>query len=229
MSFDVNRAVHLINAFLQRWAAQLGEIGERASGAFEVFSTILVMLALRRNGFRINAQNLNNGVFVAKRSVRGNPDRYSFFTAERDAKKYEIRQNQSILGCHQGSYVINEDIVIMDEDSLQGTAVSHNNVASFVSCKHLSCFPSLIADFIGEVHELQYSRLQLRRTHAHPPALLMTSGSVTRGGRDLRDSLQRLRGYNVRIFGTLTPSLSNRSIWQFLRGWRIQKGILAKI
>lgn len=221
MSFNVSRAVNLINAFLQRWATQLGEIGERASGVFEVFSTVLVMLVLRRNGFRIVAQNLRNGVFVAKRGVWGDPNRFSFFTAERDTERYEIRQNQSIQGCHQGRYLINEDIVIMDEDSLQGTTVPHNNVKSFVSCKHLSCYPSLVADFIGEVHELQNFRLRSGVTHHNPPALLMTSGSITRGGQSLRNSIQRMRGYNVRIFGSLTPSAVNGSIQQFLRGWRI--------
>lgn len=221
MSFDVNRAVNLVNAFLQSWATQLGEIGERASGVFEVFSTILVMLSLRRNGFKIQAQNVRNGVFVAKRSTMGDPNRYSFFTAERDTERYEIRQNQSIQGCHQGFYTINEDIVIMRQDSLQKRLVSHSEVVTFASCKHLSCFPSLIADFIGEVHELQYSRLRFGRTHQHPPALLMTSGSITRGGRDLRNSLERLRRYNIGIFGSLTPSLSNRFIRRFLTSWRI--------
>lgn len=220
MSFDVNLAVNLVNAFLQRWAAQLGEISERASGVFEVFSTVLVILALIRNGFRIDAQNLRNGVFVAKRGIWGDPNNFSFFTAERDTEKYEIRENQFIRGCHQGFYRINEDIVIMDEDSLQGSLVSHNNVVAFASCKHLPCYPSLIADFIGEVHELQHPRLRSGRTPQHSPALLMTSGGVTSGGQNLRDSLQRRR-YNVRIFGSLTPSMSNSSIQQFLRGWQI--------
>jgi hypothetical protein len=221
MSFDVNRALNLISDFLRRWATQLGEISERASGVFEVFSTVLVLLVLRRNGFKVEAQNLRNNVFVAKRGVRGDPNNYSFFTAERNTARYEIRQNQYIRGCHQGFYLINEDIVIMNEDSLQRTFVSQNNVVTFVSCKHLSCYPSLIADFIGEVHEIQHFRLQSRITYRHPPALLMTSGSITGGGQNLRDSLQRFRGYNIRIFGSLTPSFSNRSIRQFLRGWQI--------
>ena len=221
MVFDKDRAVELVNAFLQSWATQLREISERASGVFEVFSTMLVMLGLRRNGFRIDARNLRNGVFVAKSSVRGDPANYSFFSAERKTERYEIRQNQNVRGCHQGYYTINEDIVIMQQNSLVGRTVSHSKVVSFASCKHLSCFPSLIADFIGEVHELQYSRLQSGSVHHLPPALFLTSGSITKGGRNLMDSLQRLRGYNVRIFGSLTPSYSNQSIRQFLTNWQI--------
>ena len=221
MAFDKDRAVDLINRFLQTWSTQLGDIAERASGVFEAFSTMLVVLGLRRNGFKINAQNLRNGMFVVKRSYSGDPNNYSFFTAERDSESYEIRQNQDVRGCHQGFYKINEDIVVMEQNSLVGRIVSHSQVAAFASCKHLSCFPSLIADFIGEVHELQYSRLQSGTVPQLPPALLLTSGSITRGGQDLKNSLQRLRGYNTRIFAGLTPSYSNQSIRQFLTSWQI--------
>ena len=221
MVFDKNRAVDLINDFLQRWATQLGEIGKRDYGAFEAFSTMLVVLGLKKNRFKIHAQNLRNGVFVAKRFVWGHPNDFSFFTAQRDSESYEIRQNQYVRGCHSGFYTINEDIVIMERDSLQGRIVNHNKVVSFASCKHLSCFPSLIADFIGEVHELQYLRLQPRGADNLPPALLLTSGSITKGGHDHRNSLQRLRRYNIMIFGGLTPSYSNRSIRQFLTTWQI--------
>lgn len=221
MVFDKDRALNSINAFLRRWATELGEIGERASGVFEVFSTMVIILGLERNNFKIEAQNLRNGVFVAKRSVWGDPNQYSYFTAERDTESYEIRQNQFVMGCHQGFYTINEDIVILEHDSLRNRIVSHDKVVAFASCKHLPCFPSLIADFIGEVHELQYSRLQSGNPHLLPPALLLTSGSITIGGQNLMNSLQRLRGYNIKIFGSLTPSQSNQSIRQFLTTWRI--------
>lgn len=221
MTFDKDRAVDLINDFLRSWATQLGEIGKRACGVFESFSTMLIMLGLKRNRFKIRAHNLRNGVFVVKRSTQGDPNKYSFFTAQRDSESYEIRQNQDVRGCHQGFYKINEDIVIMEQDSLGGRSVSHNKVVAFASCKHLPCFPSLIADFIGEVHELQYSRLQSSIVRQHPAALLLTSGSITKGGQNLIDSIQRLRGYNVMIFGGLSPSYQNRSIRQFLGAWQI--------
>jgi len=221
MAFDKDLAVDLVNAFLQRWATEIGEVGERASGVFEVFCTMVVVLGLERNGFEIQAQNLRNGIFVAKRSVWGSPNNYSFFSAKRNTEDYEIRQNQFIQGCHQGFYTTNEDIVVMEESSLVRETVTHQNVTSFASCKHLPCFPSVIADFIGEVHELQYSRVQSGHPHQCPPALLLASGSITAGGRDLMNSLQRLRGYNVMIFGSLTPSRSNQSVRRFLSAWRI--------
>jgi hypothetical protein len=221
MSFDKDRAVNFTNAFLHRWATQLKDISERASAVFEVFCAMLVILALERNGFKIQAQNLRNGLFIAKRSVWGDPNIFSFFTAGRSTEIYEVRQNQFVKGCHQGFYVINEDIVIMEQHSLRGTTVPHDKVIAFASCKHLSCFPTIIADFIGEVHELQHFRLISGPPHQLPPALLLTSGAITRGGRDLMNSLQRLRGYNIRIFGSFTPSQSNHSIRQFLATWQI--------
>jgi len=185
--------------------------------AFMAFCMCIITEAFRRRGYTITPQNCAGG-FLFKCFPAGDPDNYSYFTAEKGSERYEIRLSIDAQNFQYSSLKLNLDVAIIRANSIGSNRIvdSQNDLITFAECKNLRGFPELVATLEGIVYELQRARLHRNSlANFRIPCCLLLSGS----GRSIlyMDRRYQNRNMSIRIFESLQPG--SRAVISFIRNW----------
>jgi len=186
---------------------------------FMAFCMCIIAEAFRRRGYTVNPQNYAHG-FLFKCFPSGDPNNYSYFTADRGNEHYEIRLSVSAQNLMYHGLKLNLDVVVINMNSINqdGIVDSHNDLVAFAECKNLRGFPELVATLEGMVYELQRTRLyrdsQTNYNYRIPCCLLLSGSGLSIQHMDRR---YQSKNTSLRIFESLQPG--GHAVTSFINSW----------
>jgi hypothetical protein len=183
---NVSRISGNLRAFIKAHGRQFSEIPRRESALLELGALVLSSEHYRLKGYTIQIENQQKGRFSVKLSSRGHPYNFSWFTCQKDKRKYEIHANLSVAGAHGDGAIYVVDVAVTKADKIPKSrpkrpwlCAKNSDLITFAECKKLVVYPMLLAQFVGIVHEIKPSFLgisnkQQRNPRHFYPALLST-------------------------------------------------------
>jgi hypothetical protein len=207
--FDINSALRRIRNFLSKWKTLISNLDKdvRPSSIFECFCYISLIEAYDSCGFQVDRRGPSQVFF--KRSVLGDPNRYTYFVVSNPSGIFEVRQNQGYR--NKDDIYFNLDIsIIRGEGALEKSILKPQNIHTFLECKHYREFyPSTCANFIGLARMVMPLNILWRdvRTpnyHAYPPPALLVSGNASHDVLTMMRVTMQKR-YHIRFFDNISP------------------------
>jgi len=196
--------------FERRHSVAFSHMSSRQSSILELGAIVGVQEHYRSNGFQIRVENPHQaGRFFVKLSSRGDPWKYSRIIVTKGKITAELHMNLVVEGAHdKGRYcvdvgIVNPNRVPRKKPQLKWTCLPNNRLISFVEVKRLVIYPMLLAQFIGEVHEIAPQFLGCRKVYRcdryrHLPATLIALGHFSANSSEIKESFHK-RGYQVHI------------------------------
>ncbi len=198
---------------------------KRISDYFEMTCYDLVIRYYEKKGYKLEAQNLQGGMFKFKCSPKGLLHNFSYFKA---TKIGLFKENQAVFIFHNATVQsANDDLVFTTPDivvsssnipsettdyystRMRLTFIPKENLVTFCEAKHLTPFPELMVNFMGTVHELNPGCTNDSIAHPisdHIAPTLMLSGSFGKATNRIKESFERR--YYVNFLDNLFEDLS---------------------
>lgn len=184
---DVNQMLNIIQKFLDTYRniinviGALGGIRSRPQSAvYECYSLSELALQLKKAGWNVDLDNIQNGEFRFKISTMGDPNNFSYIVIEKNGSILEVRQQIRITS-RWGSFT--PDICIIHLNSLRffnssNLSLPNRYLENFVKCKHMEPYPMSCASFVGMLYVLnRWNRANLRTNRKFPAMIFYSNFS----------------------------------------------------
>lgn len=216
---DDTRIRQSLRQFIRRHRTNFQYLPTIQSQLLELGALVITVEHYRLAGYGVAPTNLIQGRFKVKRSSAGYPWRFSWFTIERGAQRFEVHTNLKVAGAHgdDASYVL--DVAVCRPDRVPTarpanawSRLRNEELITWVEAKKLVVYPMLLAQFIGIVHEVSPRFLAGRlpwgfaRDHHFAPTLV-TTGHLAAGSRDVCRGFVR-RNFRIVVVPDLDVSLA---------------------
>ena len=215
---DVDAVSVALRNYIQTYRAQLAQVPVIQSQLLELGAFILAAEHYRATGYTVTVTNLIRGEFRMKRTSRGRPWRFSWFTVSKGPRTAEIHANISVAGAYgvdSSRYVVDvgvcEQGAVPCEEDKTWVSVENHALRTFVEAKRLTIYPMLLAQFVGIVHEIKPEFLRptiqnLSETGDFEPTLV-TTGPWARSCEEIYRYYPK-RGFRLRVIPNLDDTLA---------------------
>lgn len=184
---NLAEAVDSLDRFIKKHKSEFYDLPKRETALFEIVGIVATAEKLRKSGFAVEVQNLQNAKFKVKVTSSGNPNNFSHFRCSKGGRVFEIHGNLMVKGAHdEGVYCV--DVAIVTRNSIPSKIVNlrkwkgieNRFLVSFAEMKRMVAFPMLLAQFIGIVHEIKPRYLRARSSGAPRKCLVKPALMVQR-------------------------------------------------
>lgn len=152
-----------IKLFLRRNRRKFSSINRNQSKFLQLAVTVAAAEHYRANGYSIRVENPRESPtqFVVKSGARGYPWNFSRFVLERDRTSFEAHMKLLVGSAHdEGKYCVDLGVTKLGavpekKPGATWECVKNKNLITFAEVKNLVVYPTVLAQFLGIVHELK--------------------------------------------------------------------------
>jgi hypothetical protein len=208
-----------LRRFIRRQRSAFDRIVSTETQILELAALSVAATHYERIGYKVYPANLIGGHFKVKVKSRYR-ENFSWFTAVRDGRSYEIHGNlgvQSAFMRDTGIYVVDVAVTKAGSVAKRGPGkhdewVPNRDVVTFLEVKKLVAFPMLLAQFVGIVHEIKPAFLSGRRpprfaAEGHFDPALVTLGHLARTAGAIRNGFIERR-FRIRVITNFDARIS---------------------
>lgn len=198
--------------FLETNSLALGHIATTLAQMFEVLCFVSYIKHYQNCGYKLVPKNLYNNSFRFKHSTKGYPWNFSFFVAMKDDKEiFEVRHNLTVAGkwrtgtSYDALFAL--DVAVIEVNSVPSSEqngkrryhVENRALITFGEAKRMKPYPTLLAHFIGLVHEVSPQFLDNKDiipkffSEEHPNPTLFTNSEFTFGTKNVMETFNNRR------------------------------------
>lgn len=214
--FDQSETIKDLQNFFKNEKANLDSFGHKVNQTFEAYTFAETVKWYKNHGWVTMIRNpIKNKVevFKLKFNTRGAPQKYSYVLCEKGEDRCQIRHGlrlSTTSHSYKNKFSANicSDVAVVQDVDLTfystDTALPNEYVLSFGEVKHMSAFAELIANFIGQVHELQPKKLRKIRTRSwkqgdHIAPFLNVSGHLNGTAKGVEETIKK-RKFDIDIY-----------------------------